>query len=381
MRWVAVAVVALLLAGCASPKHPAAASPSGAPAPAAVNVTAPALSPLRFAVVADAEAELPLEFAFAPTDPCPFYGVGVCNGEKTADLTAAVPHDVPVELSILLNGNGNFQLELDAAGTTVVQENSGYSAGNYHLDAVLVRTAAGTVGLRVHYFFPSGLSAAGATLKGTAHSNVRPSVVPNFVPVQVTLNPGETINATGDGLTQLVIFPPHGKAIQVVQEPFSMTVPANGTAGPYILLASSDEGVHLTGPANRTLTARGLAFTRGDLVDVAANQDAEWDFAVAGQPIQVGIEFYSKETAGGFAAMAILGSNTATLTSPDNVDVLDGAHSDCTPWCDFTVLGNFGDGYSSDILDEHLVPGQYHAKVHVGTTNGMQAYAWAQSIV
>ena len=378
-----LAFAVLLLAGCSS-KPPA---PAGAPAATGTDDGyAPLLGndtlyPMQFAG-GYREAEMPVAASFAPTDVCLFVG-SMCP-EKVIDLTPVLPTDVPVELSVSLAVNGDVNAYIDGDdAVSIVQYSSDSESSKTTIDVLLVRGAEGAVTLHVRPFFLSGDDAAsGVSATGTAHSVVRASVVPAYVPVSVLLNPGESVNATGDGLEQLVAYPPGGgPAVRDLTAPFGFQGPATGPAGTYILFATADEAVRFMGP-NRTLSAHRLVFMDTEPVDLVSGQEATWDMAVPGLPVEAGVVLESKDTVPGCcAAGSFIGSRSVALLAPGNVQVISDTFS-CTlvVACSATLLGYTSQWYGSAFLDEHLVPGTYTATVKPDQTNAAEAYSWAMYI-
>jgi hypothetical protein len=263
-----------------------------------------------------------------------------------------------------------------------VRYESHYNQGVVTIDTLLVRASAGAVTLEILYFQPDLANPqASNTVEGAVHTVTRVEVVPPYVPVALALKPGDRINATGDGLDQLALLTPQGKVLRDLTFPYNLTVPADAPAGTYIAFAQAEAAAVLYGPAGTTLSARLLEFTSTTPVDLAPNADTAWDMAVDAQPIVAGVQLLSKATAPTCctAVAPVVGSHKITLNSPDNVDVLGDASATCgpTPWCGFGVLGQMGWGYGSSLLDEHLVPGTYHATVHMDVSNNMQGYSWA----
>jgi hypothetical protein len=389
MRGVVAFVLVVLLAGCSSPKQAGApAPPAGAvPASGAPTDVVPSVEgnhTMRFAG-GDREAEQAFEDTFQPTDMCIFHEPTLCPTAKssTHDITAIVASDAPVELKATLSTSAGITVDFEVQDAEVLRYSEDDSGnGQLVIDATLVRSSSGTVSLVLSYETPAFAEpqtyASAVTVGTVVHTITRADVVPAFLPVAVQLGPGDLVNATGDGLRQLVLFPPQGPALRDLTAPFGIVVPPTAPTGLYYLVADADEAINLTGP-DRPLQARLLDFVQTTPVDVQANADTTWDMDVPGQPLLVGLQLESKPTGAFFAIAPISGSNTVSVSSPLNVEVLHGEDT-CPVSCDFTLLGNTGNGYSSELLEEHLVPGTYHAKVSMQTSNGMQAYSWALSI-
>lgn len=389
MRWLALGVLALILvSGCSSPKKAATAdgsapSPLGQPLLPAHAGNSTALTPLRFAGDT-VEGSLAIQESFAVTDSC-FIGVPDCPdaGRRSYDVTALVAPNVPVELSAEVKADANYVVWLETKDAQTLRYNEKYNLGTTHLDATLVRSAAGTVIFHLQFYGPDfGNPQQAIPATGSIHTVSRNDVVPAYLPVAVQLKPGDRLNATADGLAQLVVMPPQGPALRVTTGPYNVTIPASAPAGMYIVMASAEEAIHLSGPAGASLQARLLDFAQTDPVDVASNADTSWDMAVSGQPILVGIELVSKASSPSTNSVApMVGANKASLQAPGNVEVLTDASADCgLTWCSFALFGQTGWGYSSDILDEHLTTGSYHATVSMKTSNNLQAYSWALSV-
>jgi hypothetical protein len=375
---VAALVATLVVAGCAS-KGPEPAPVVGTPATelAAGNVTQ-TMFPLAFAG-GTREAEMPISESFAATDAC-FFGFPDCLGaaERSYDLTSVVPAEVPVEMSIEISSQANLDIDFDLTDAQFIQLSEVENGGSTRIDATLVRAETGTVGLVITFSFPGPDSAQGLTVEGTVHTVTRADVVPSFLPVAIHLEPGDVVNATGDGLDHFVAFPPSGAPLRAVQYPFSLEVPADAPAGTWVLIGDADEALRLLGP-NRTLAARLLAFVATTPVDVQPNQDTSFSMDIPGFPLHAGIAFQSKAVADSFfAGVTVLGNHQVSLLSPDRVDVLQGSSMTCSPFCDVSFIGGIDDfGYSSAFLDEHLKAGSYEATVTMETSNDVQAYGFA----
>jgi hypothetical protein len=372
----------LFLSGCASPE--AAATPADADGPDPADLTLGSASlplmPMRFAGGGH-EATLPIDLAWAAADVCPFTN-GICpQSVREVDLTPLVPAQVPVELSLAVAGDGNYDLRLLAGeGVTLLRYVEDYGAGTYRIDATLVRSPEGTVGLWAQYYLPSLLSVVEASLRGQAHAVSRDEVVPAFVPVAVELGPGDAINATGDGLTQLVLIPPRGEALRAVQAPFELRVPEGYPAGTYVAVVDSEEAVRLLGP-DRPLSARQLVFAQTAPVDLAAGAVASWSMPVQGHPLVLGVVVGTKVTVEGSAVAAFPGNLDVKLTSPRNVDVV-AERQECLVLvsCGMALLGSYSYGFSTDLLDEHLVPGEYAVSVTTDGGRDMQAWSWSLTV-
>ena len=383
MRWTLGVVALLFLAGCASDPPAvseadltAAADP--AQAPDAGNTT---LLPLRFAG-GDREASMPIEFTFAPTENC-ILGFTECPFQRV-DLTPLIPVDAPVELSVTLDSNTNTQGGVSGNdAVSFVMYSQERDQGQVRIHALLVRSADGVVELALGPIFPSAdQMQSGGRVTGTAHTIARADVVPAYVPVAVQLGPGDVVEARGGGLEQLVVFPPSGDAIRITTAPFQVELPADAPAGQYFLFAEADEAVRMAGP-NATLVAHRLVYLEGDPVDVPMAQPTTWPLEIPGFPLIVGIEIESKRNVPDCCGVAsYMGPRHVKMTTPANVDVLV-EDVDCLPLmgCPLNPIGTSSNGYNTEFLDEHLVPGTYTASVLIDQANNMQAYAWAVYIV
>jgi hypothetical protein len=382
MRVLPLLVLALLLAGCSS-KAPAAAPVAPDPLAAGPDAAAPAnvtQQVLRFAG-GDREASLAVDESVAATDTCIFTSA-TCT-PHTVDLTALVPTDVPVELSVNLAApNTVYAYVYGDDGVSVVQYSSDRQGGGWSIDVLVVRGGEGTVQLVLYQYYPSAQSGGQpSAVTGTAHSAVRSSLVPADVPVSVDLGPGDVVNATGD-IEQFVAFPPSGPALRDLTYPFGIAIPAGAPTGRWTLFALADEAVRLTGP-DRTLVAHRLAYSETEPVDLASGQEATWAMPVDRLPVDVGVVILSKDTVPDCcAAAAFMGSSRVALTSPGNVQVITD-QDDCIPFvsCNFLVLGSSSTWRSAGFLDEHLVPGTYTASVTADQANGFQAYSWALTVL
>lgn len=388
MRWSVALVAALVLAGCASK--------DGAPAPtvgiAATDLEAGNLTQTMFPLAFEGgtrEAELSISETFAVNDAC-FFGFPDCLGAsvRTYDLTPIIPAEVPVEMSIQMDSQADLDVDFELEDAQFIQTSDdadgggggGGGGGDERFDALLVRTESGTVTMTLRYGFPGPDSAQGVTVTGVAHTVTRSDVVPSFLPVAIRLEPGDVVNATGDGLEHFVAFPPSGEPLRALQYPFSLEVPEDGPAGTWVLIGDADEALRLVGP-NRTLSARLLESVETTPVDVVPNQATSFTMDVPGFPLHAGVGFQSKRVADSFfGGLTLVGNHEVALVSPEQVDVLDGAMMTCSPaFCDMSFIGGIDDEYafSSGFLNEYLVPGSYEATVTMEASNDVQAYAFA----
>jgi hypothetical protein len=382
MRWFSLAcLAALLLAGCNSPPE----APADATAVTVTDTGQPVANvtavPMRFQGE-DLEAELAVAETFALPDSC-ILGFPDCPAasSRSIDLDPIIPTQVPVELSISLSANSNFDVDLGVdEATSLLQYSREYNGGDIRLDVLLVRGAAGHVTLDIVSTFTAleAVAAQSAQISGTVHSVSRGSVVPPYMPVSVRLEPGDVVSATGDGLEQFVAFPPTGPAIRATQYPFELALGEDSPAGDYFLVAVADEAVRLAGP-NRTLTAHRLAYVESATVPVPTGQPANWEFPIEGHPVRLGVVVENQETVPDCCGAATyMGPRHVRVTSPDSVEVLV-SDTDCLPLmgCPVNPLGTVRSTQLSAYLDEHLVTGTYAASVTVDQGNNLQAYAWA----
>ncbi|MEA3137237.1 MAG: hypothetical protein QOJ26_334 [Thermoplasmata archaeon] len=373
------------LAGCSS--KPEAAADDSLAVPEGGSMLAAAVNETNVRMTfagADREAELPVDESFQAADSC-IIGFPDCpaGSLRSIDLTSIVPALAPVELSISLTTNGglNAYVGIDEQ-TSMLQYSQERNAGTIRIDVLLVRGLDGVVTLELtNTGFSLDAATAGASVTGLVHTISRAAVVPAYLPISVQLGPGDVVNATGDGLEQLVAYPPTGPAIRLTQYPFELRIAKDAPEGDYYLIAMADEAVRLTGP-NRTLTAHRLVYTQTDAVNVPMGQAVSWDMPLEGFPVRAGMRIVGKEDVPGCCGAAhYMGPRHIRLTSPDSVDVL-AEDVDCLPimGCQFSLIGNVGMSYMSGYLDEHLVKGTYTASLTVDQANNLQAYSWATVI-
>ncbi|HUR25948.1 MAG TPA: hypothetical protein VM327_08060 [Candidatus Thermoplasmatota archaeon] len=379
MRWSVALVAVVVLAGCATKDaEPVPVAGIAATDLVAANQTR-TMFPLAFAG-GTREAELPIAETFAVSDACLFGFPTSCAGPatRTIDLTPIVAAEVPVEMAIEVAADANIDIGFNMVDAQFIQVSDDGDGDSTRIDALLVRAPAGTIELVITYTFPGFPPSQSVTVAGSAHTVTRDEVVPAFLPVALHLEPGDVVNATGDGLEHFVAFPPSGEPLRALQYPFSLRVPEDGPSGTWVLIGDADEALRLAGP-NRTLSARLLEFVLTTPVDVPANQKTSFTMDVPGFPLHAGVALQSKRIADSFfAGVTIVGNHQVSLLSPDRVDVLDGASMTCSPFCDFSFLGGIdGNGYGSGFLDEHLKPGSYEATVTMETSNDVQAYGFA----
>jgi hypothetical protein len=378
----AATVLVALLAGCSSkPEAPDASLPTpsgGGPG----DGSAPAGNATRAQMEFRGgfqETEVAVSESFAPTEACT---LSECP-RRSVDLTPLVPPDVPVELSVSLSVDGDLFAFLETSeDVSIVQSSSESSGEEISLDALLVRSPSGTVTLvLMAEFFAFESLPEGASATGTAHTVVRSSVVPAYVPVSVQLGPGETVNATGDGLEQFVAFAPDGVIVRDVTEPFGVTLPATAAAGSYTLFAVADEAVRLFGPPGRPLAAQRLLHMQTDAVPLQSGAPATWEAAVPGLPVWIGVVLESSEVVPGCcSAGSYTGPHEVRLVGPGNVDVILEQNDCLLPALECPmalVFSYYAYWYGSGFLSEQLVPGAYTATVTADQAVHAQAYTTA----
>ena len=374
MRLVVAAalVAALVLSGCASNDPPTADSlvdgQPGVPGTGTTVVDEPVR--LRFAS-GDYEGMAAGEASWGPADVC--FPTCPASALKTFDLTAIIPADAPVELTVTIDGTAFGTLE--GTDASVLQQDSGDEDDGTGendfsnvLSALVVRAESGTVTLTLRSFsFPPDPQGNSATWE--ARSAIRADVLVPFVPALLTLSPGQQLNLTSPNVEEAILIAPDGRVERVQSAPFVVT--ANAT-GPHVLLMLGEDVSQVLGPNGTVLRAKRIAHQMGEPHALTTGQEATWSFDAPGIPVYAGIEISTVNNAGFFGVGSTIQSYAATLTSPNNVVVLDES-GDCSGpngGCGgFSLIGGFSMGFGTDFLDEYLVPGSYTAAVTVQGNN------------
>lgn len=375
MRVAWVAVLALFMSGCAGSAPPAA---DASDAPAGVAPTLAAVPvPLRFAS-GDFESLYGDEATFAATDICNPQCSG--NAVQMIDLTDAIPAEAPVELSVSVRHDGSIRASLvfeDADPVQIDQPNSGGGFGgggsNTQISALVTRAPAGTVQLRLTHqmSFPPKADAVTATIE--VRSVVRADTLVSSMPTKVTLDPGAILNFTNGDLDRVAMFLDDGTVLYDVDGPFTLTVPETARGPVTIMVVGGSTQVE--GP-NTTMTARRVEVVPGDSKDIANGGETAMSLTAAKPPLLVGVSISRKPTYEFVSAAPILGTYTVTITTPNNVVVLDETASCDLPVCEFSPFAFSGDtipALESDFMDEYLVPGAYSIVISAAQSNNYQA--------
>jgi hypothetical protein len=375
--------IAVLLAGCSGDPGPAA----GAPGPAD-DLSAAADAPLNatqaqllFAAEAQ-EQTLAQDGTIALGESClPFGGVVPCTGQRIVDLTAIVPADVPVQVTLSMDddaGPGGFvevYLRFENAAATTYLEDDEDDGGD--LVAVIVMQAGGRVEAVVQQFFPSLAPPAEVKFHLEARTVVRPDVVPTFLPVAVDLQAGETVLAAGDDLEDLVVIPPGGTALHHLG-PYVYNATSSGR---HVVIASGQGDTRLYGPPGTTLKALLVQLHQGEPHPVTSGEEVAWSFTLEGIPLYVGLLVETADQAQGFAVAPFHGNHELTMTHA-GFDVLQASEAGCVASCGFSLVGSGATDHAvSDYLDEHIGPGSYEVTARFETANGMQLREFAAYVL
>lgn len=368
MRAAWALAIAFVLSGCAAENSPSEPLGEESGTDPLTTLLAPE-SPIRFAS-GDYEAIYNDEATFAVTDGCFFD----CNGNavQAFDLTPYMPADAPVELSITIQGDGSifaYMESVDADSVYYDQDDDGQVTT---ISALMVRSPSGTVTLhvaaRLFQFPPSETRVATIEVR----SVVRAGVLVPYMPAAIELAAGDSINFTGLDVDGVVLLAPDGTLVRDETAPF--TVSANGTSGTYFAIVQGDGPAQVFGP-NTTMLAKRITYVETEPYDLSSGQ-ANFDFTPEGRPLWVGFGIQSQENpaAGDWSAAAFVSSYDVTITAPGGQAVVE-ASDNCGSPCDFTVIGYMYEGYSSNYIDESLVPGTYSVAI-TAQGAGIEAIAW-----
>lgn len=378
MRKALVLVAALLLSGCASD------DPVDDPTPVAqAGGTVPFASvpqdPLRFAS-GDFEGGLADTATFSITEQC-FFDCELAGGEQVFDLSAIVPPQAPVELTVSVFGARASMTFEDATALGAGDGDFGDFDGQATVFGIVVtRAEAGKVLL--HVYNPGGFGLppnAAPTADWEARSVVRADRLVAGVPAAIELQPGESLNLTGSDVEEALLIAPDGTMTRDQAAPFQVT--ANGTAGTYILLMGGSGSTQVLGPAV-PMSAKRMTTVQDEPRALASGSETSWTFTPDGVPLDVGLTLHSAPApvdpfGGGFPSMTAFSTGwQLSLTAPGNVVLIQEDDSFCSPFCG----GGFRYTTSTEFLDERLRPGEYQVSVTY-TGNEGQAFAWATVIV
>lgn len=369
----ALVVAALLLAGCASDP-----STDDIPLTEATPVApfVPPPTPLRFAS-GDYEGEAAGDATFSITEQC-FFDCTALGGEEVFDLSDIVPAQAPVELTVSVAGARASMSFEDASAFGAEDDAFGEFDGQATNFAVVVtRADAGKVLLHVYnpgsFGFPPDPA---PTASWEARSVVRADRLVPGVPATIRMEPGESLDLTGESVEEAVLIAPDGAVTRDATAPFSLM--ANGTAGDYTVLMLGQDSTPVYGP-NVTMVAKRLVVLEEDPQPLASGGATTWTFTPRSRPLMVGLRIESSPLPGSpvpfFTAGSTMTQFEAAITGPGNAVVAEAAQ-DCQPFVCGFAFGGFSWGFGSEYLDERLQDGAYEASVSY-TGNGMQAVAWS----
>lgn len=380
MRVACLAIVALLLSGCAEDAPTETTTGSTTSLTSSLSVQDEV--PLNFAS-GDYEALASFEATFTGTDSC----FPQCSGtaRQVIDLTPYVPAEAPVELTVNIQHDGSVESTLIFEEATPIRqdrEGGGQGGGGAtQLSALMVRNSAGTVELRLtHRINPGSPNGVTATIE--VRSVVRADVLVPGIPAAVNLPPGSILNFTNDELEQAVLITGDGTVVRDLDTPFSLQVP-NGTGDSIVMVLGGDTKV--LGP-NVTMEARRVVEEMTPPKDLAAGETTlQLDAPKA--PLLLGVVISSKNSGVPFLdGPSVLGPFQVTVTSPANVAVLE---EDCQggggggfPLCGAALAFGGDDAYfQTAFLDEYLVPGAYTVSITTQQVNGYEAFAYQVQII
>lgn len=379
--FLALAIVALLLAGCSDP------APGGddgvadgGDADGNVAATQATDVPLGFAG-GDFAGNLTGTSTFAITSQCAFDCPN--DAQDIIDLTPIIPANAPVELIVTVFGANCAITYEDTYAIGVEDGQRGEFDGQVATFAgVFIRAETGKVEL--HVYNPGGFGVPpepAPTADWTAASLVRADRLVPGVPAAVTLQPGQSLNVTGSSIDEAILFAPDGLVTRDAVAPFQVNATA---AGEHTLLMLGGEASPVRGPAGATLSARRLALLEGPPQDVQSGAPTTWAFDAPSRPLLAGLGLRYKETAGGFAAAPTTTQYDLSLSTPGGVEVARDGQT-CAPVCQFFLLSSNGDDFFdilafSDFLDERLTAGAYQATAQA-TGTPMQGVAFALVIL
>ncbi len=375
----ALAVLAILLAGCAAePKADAGGAAAASGASATDLPYNSGAVPLRFAG-GDYEGNLTGTATFSIAAQCIFNCM--TGGEQVVDLTPVIPPNAPVELGIEVVGANCMITYADTYAIGVEDgQRCDLESSKASFAGIFIRADAGKVEL--HIYNPGGFSAIppepAPAVEYSAHGAVRAGLLVPQVPAAIALKPGERLNLTGGGVEEALLIAPDGAVTRKASAPFELV--ANGTAGLYTLLMLGSEASAVHGP-NVTMAAKRLARVE-DGPHALASGGTAWGFSPEGIPLLVGLTVQSGRSpvdpfGGGMPSMTAFSTGwSLAITAPGSVEVLREDESFCSPFCG----GGFQYTTSTDFLDERLRPGEYGFSVTF-EGSGAEAYAFAVVIV
>jgi hypothetical protein len=377
MRWSPL-LLAVLLAGCAHAPSAAPGSPStGTGTSSMAGVLAGHGVPLHFAGSAQA-SNASFDDTFQPTEWC---AINCDSNAHAHDLTAQVPAGVPVRLEATVTGSGDFYAYLSTSHVSYSSYHTHSEDGTFTLAVDILRAADGTVALVPIYLQPATPEAAPA-LHTQVGIRSDPSRVPAGQPVALALKPGDTVNATGDGVKGLYLVPPHGPPLRDQAAPLSIRVPDDGTAGTYVAIPAG-AAAQLVGP-DQVLVARRYAFHAGAQQDIPAGQAFAWDESLPDAPVSVGLQITCKQVADQGCSGSFRGNGDYTVSAPDGAQVYQYTEADCAPPsqpCDLAIVAGYHEWDAMDgFLDPHFTAGVYHAAANVQQGSGMVAAVVWQTI-
>lgn len=376
--WLTLVAVALL-AGCTQEPVPetesATTTTTAAPGGAAAflqlaNRTLPAL---HFDV-GEFNATRLLEGSFPTPNTCV---IDFCPEQQAShDLTADVPANAPVDVTVTVESQTCIDAWLHIDDGVAPYDTYGSVTSDGSLATRLVRSTSTTVSLSLRNcsLLVSDLGATSVPYTAEVRTAVRSTVLPTYLPVALTLQPGDELQAMGEGLQSLVVVPP-GQAPLHLLESFAYTVPSDGPAGRYIVAAKGAGDAMLHGTRG-TMQALTVTFLASEPVAMPSGQPIDIDLAIPGVPVYGGVLLRSQRSLNGNAVMAFIGDYSVTFLQ-GGVELDRYTQSGCIPACNFTPIGYASDGMGLGYFPEGLRPGSLNVHVTNSASNAYEAYAYA----
>lgn len=374
--WVPLVAVALL-AGCTE-APPAAENESASSDPASAEAVGQAfgsgasqLPALRF-TAGDYNSTAVYTGNFPNPNTCI---VDYCDEQTlTFDLTTQVPAQAPVDLTVTFDGNNCISALLHVEDEGVERE---IHAGELNGDLAgrLVRSTAGTVTLilRNCSMFAGDLGATSNPVTAEVRTVVRADLLPAYAPVSLEMAPGDRIMAMGSDLEDLVIFPPGGNPIHLLEK-FDFTVEADMPSGRYVVVAVGQGDAMLHGTVG-PLTALAVRVENGEPTDVVSGQPLTFEVPTQGVPLYAGLVLRSSPVAGEAAIMSFLGDHEVVFAL-DGTEIARAGQSGCVTTCGMAIVGVNSWSYGIGYLPETLKPGTLQMTLTNTASNSFEAYPY-----
>lgn len=316
--------------------------------------------------------------SYAPQEACATGGCPTGDAWQETDITGIVPAGVPARVYVNITHDGlpvyqPFSAWLQPEDTTFYGYSSSFQQSSIEIQALMVRAETGSVQAVVQLFAPDPTTGSGPNTDYTLEATAVPvtSRVDRGVPVEVDLEPGQTIEATTAGedadetdVAFRVYGPDDAAAAYVTSDNGSATwtVPENRSAGAYVLANTWASDLELSTTGEGPMRALTTDWIFSDPSPFDGSGTVEWDFDLSRDPVWTGIYVQDRDVEGPLEfrmdgpTVTVSGFN-ATLTMPDG-GTAGGAWE-----CGICISGGVYAAFGPARGDPGLVAGTYDAEL------------------